>query len=189
MRLGTQELMEMHEVLNESVCMIEHYAMYLNHGQDPELRRILERQQRHMIDSYNAKVNLSQSQGIDITGIPRPAMGARTAGITMEGRPEHGMQHVPPAVNSPDATSLNDRAIATGAMVFHKCGAVRSTNAAFVCTDPQLRNFLSTAAKSCVEMAYEMFQYMNQKGWYPARMMQQHTMTQTQQTYQTQAGH
>jgi len=181
MRLGTQELMEMQEVLNESVCMIEHYAMYLNHCQDPELRRILERQQRHMIDSYNAKVNLAQSQGIDTTGISRTAMGTRPTGTTMEGRPEYGMRHVPPAVTSPGATSLNDRVIATGAMVFHKCGAVRSTNAAFVCTDPQLRSFLSTAAKSCVEMAYEMFQYMNQRGSYPVPMMQQPAMTQTQQ--------
>lgn len=189
MRLGTQELMEMNEALNESVCMIEHYAIYLNHCQDPELRRILERQQRHMIDSYNAKVNLSQSRGIDITGISRSAMGTRTAGTTMEGRVEHGMQHVPPAVTSPGAASLNDRAIATGAIVFHKCGAIRSTNAAFVCTDQQLRNFLATSAKSCVEMAFEMFQYMNQKGWYPASMMQQPAMTQTQQTYQTQTGH
>jgi len=189
MRIGTQESMEMHEVLNESVCMIEHYAMYLNLCQDPELRRILERQQRHMIDSYNANVNLSQSQGIDITGISRAVIGTQTGGTTMGGRQEYGMQQVPPSVTSPEATSLNDRAIATGAMIFHKCGAVRSTNAAFICTEPQLRNFLSTASKSCVEMAFELFQYMNQKGWYPARMMQQHTMTQAQQTYQTQTGH
>ncbi len=189
MRLGTQESMEMHAVLNESACMIEHYAMYLNFCQDLELRRILERQQRHMIDSYNANVNLSQSQGIDITGISRLAMGARTAGTTVEGRSEYGIEHVPTAAIRTDAMALNDRVITTGAMIFHKCGAVRSTNAAFVSTDPQLRNFLSTASKSCVEMAFELLQYLNQKGWYPARMMQQHTMTQAQQTYQTQTGH
>jgi len=185
MKLGAQELIEMHEVLNESVSMIEHYAMYLNVCQDPELRRILDRQQRHMIDSYNAKVNMSQNQGMDITGIPRPAMGTGTAGISMEGRPEYGTR----AAVRTDALVLNDRAIASGAMIFHRCGAVKSTNAALVCTDSQLRNFLSTAAKSCIEMAFELSQYMSFKGWRPAGMAQPHLMAQAQQTYQTQTGH
>lgn len=189
MRLSTQELTEMHEVLHESVCMIGHYAMYLSHCQDPELRRILERQQRHMIDSYNAKVNVSQSQGIDISGISRPAMAIQTAGKPVEGRPEYSVPHVPPGIGGPEAAPLNDRAIATGAALFHKYGAVKSTEAAFVCTDPQLRNFLSTGARSCVEMAFELSQYMNQKGWHSVPTAQQHTTAQTQQTYQTQAGH
>ena len=41
MKMGTHEAMEMHEVLSESICMIDHYAMYLSQCRDPELRRIL----------------------------------------------------------------------------------------------------------------------------------------------------
>lgn len=188
MRFSTHETMEMHEVLNESACMIDHYAMYLNQCRDPELRSILERQQRHMIDSYNAIVNLTQSQGIDVSRAPRP-VGATTTGMTMEGRPEYGIGQGTTAVPRPDLKTLSDRAISTGALIFHKCGAVRSTNAALECANPHLRNLLATAARSCVEMSYELFQYMNQKGWYPVTLMPQQAMNQMQQTYQPPAGH
>lgn len=71
MKFGTHEAVEIHEVLSESACMIDHYTMYINQCQDPEMRRILERQQRHMIDAYNTKVNVMQGQGIDVSRVPR----------------------------------------------------------------------------------------------------------------------
>lgn len=189
MKFGTHEAMEMHEVLSESATMIDHYAMYLNQCQDPELRRILERQQRHMIDAYNTKVNVMQGQGIDVSRVPRITMGAGVAGIGMETRPEYGMQPGSPVVPRPESKTLSDRAIAMGALVFHKCSAVRSTSAALECANPHLRNLLASSARSCMEMSYELFQYMNHKGWYQVPIMPEHVMSQMQQTYQPMMGH
>lgn len=189
MKFGTHEAMEMHEVLSESACMIDHYAMYLNQCQDTELRRVLERQQRHMIDAYNTKVNVMQGQGIDVSRVPRATMGASTTGMTMETRPEYGIQQSSPMVPRPDAKTLSDRTIATGALVFHKCSAVRSTSAALECANPHLRNLLASSARSCMEMSYELFQYMNHKGWYPVPMMPEHVINQMQQSYQPMMGH
>ncbi|BAF60206.1 hypothetical protein PTH_2025 [Pelotomaculum thermopropionicum SI] len=189
MKFGTHEAVEMHEVLSESACIIDHYAMYISQCQDPELRRILERQQRHMIDSYNTKVNVMQGQGIDVSRVPVATMGAGTAGMPVESRPEYGMQQGSPVVPRPDARTLSDRTIAMGALVFHKCSAVRSTNAALECANPHLRNVLASSARSCMEMAYELFQYMNHKGWYPVPLMPDRVIHQMQQTYQPMTGH
>ena len=193
--MGTHEAMEMHEILSESICMIDHYAMYLSQCRDPELRRILERQQRHMIDSYNTKVNVMQGQGIDVSRAPRLTMGApgmtmgAASGMGIEHQPDYGMQQTSPVTPRPEAGRLDDRTIAKGALLFHKCGAVCATNAALECANPQLRNLLASSARSCMEMAYEIFQYMNHKGWYQVPIMPEHTLNQMQQTYQPMLGH
>lgn len=183
MKFGTHEAMEVHEVLSENTCMIDHYAMYLNQCQEPELRRILERQQRHMIDTYNTMVNILQGQGIDVSGAQRITMGSTTRAAG-ENQPDYGIQQASPAVPKPEAKTLSDRAISMGALVFHKCGSVRSNSAALECANPNLRNLLATASRSCMEMSYEIFQYMNHKGWYPVPVMSEGVMSQMQQTYQ-----
>jgi spore coat protein CotF len=183
MKFGTHEAMEVHEVLSENTCMIDHYAMYLNQCQDPELRRVLERQQRHMIDTYNTMVNVMQGQGIDVSSAPRITMSSTTR-MTGENQTDYGIQQASPVMPRPESKTLSDRAISMGALVFHKCGAVRSTNAALECANPNLRNLLTTAARSCMEMSHEIFQYMHQKGWYPVPAMPENVMSQMQQTYQ-----
>ena len=188
MKMGTHEAMEVHEVLSESTCIIDHYAMYLNQCRDPELRGVLERQQRHLNDAYNTKVNVMQGQGIDVSRVSRVTMGA-TSGIGIENQPDYGIQQTSPVTPRPEARTLNDRTIAQGALLFHKCGAMRSTTAALECANPHLRNLLATSSRSCMEMAYEIFQYMNHKGWYQVPIMPEHALNQMQQTYQPMTGH
>ena len=96
--------MEMHEVLSESICMIDHYAMYLNQCRSGTAQGT-ERQQRHMIDSYNTKVNVMQGQGIDISRAPRMTMGA-AAGMGMNHQPDYGMQQTSPVTPRPEARNL-----------------------------------------------------------------------------------
>lgn len=183
MKFGTHEAMEVHEVLSENTCMIDHYTMYLNQCQDPELRKILERQQRYMIDTYNTMINVMQGQGIDVSRAPRITMGSTTRAAA-ENQPNFGIQQASPVMPNTEAKTLNDRAISMGALVFHKCGSIRSTSAALECANPNLRNLLASAARSCMEMSYEIFQYMNNKGWYPVPAMPESIMNQMQQTYQ-----
>lgn len=183
MKFGTHEAMEVHEVLSENTCMIDHYAMYLNQCQDPELRKILERQQRYMADTYNTMINVMQGQGIDVSSTPRINTNQTTM-MAGGNQPDYAIQQVSPVMPNTEAKTLSDRAISMGALVFHKCGSIRSTGAALECANPNLRNLLVTAARSCMEMSYEIFQYMNNKGWYPVPAMPENIMSQIQQTYQ-----
>ncbi|WP_066635974.1 spore coat protein [Desulfolucanica intricata] len=188
MKFGIHETMEMHEVLRESVSMIDHYAMYLNQCQDQDLRNILERQQRHMIDDYQRKINVMQGHGIDTTTAPRLSIestGIETNRLTNTMGPQYGIQRTTPIHPNPDSRRLNDRSIAQGALLFHKCGAVRSTNAALECAEPHLRDLLMSSARSCMEMSYELFQYMNQRGWYQVPEMPRQFINHMQNTYQS----
>ena len=179
MKQGIHETMEMHEVLNDEACTIEHYSLYSSQCQDHELRNILERQQRHMIDDYHRKLSVMQGHGLDVSHMSRLGM-------------EHmGTNQTTHSYQSPhnDTRRLSDKTIAAGALLFHKCGASRSTNAALECAEPHLRNILAGSARSCMEMAYEIFQFMNHKGWYQLpevphsfinHMPSQHTQVQQQ---------
>ena len=153
MKQGIHETMEMHEVLNDEACTIEHYSLYTSQCQDHELRNILERQQRHMIDDYHRKLSVMQGHGLDVSH----------ARLNME-RGVHQTHSYQSAHN--DTRRLSDKTIAAGALLFHKCGASRSTNAALECAEPHLRNILAGSARSCMEMAYEISQFMTHKGWY-----------------------
>lgn len=197
MKFGTHEAMEMHEILSDAVIMIDHYAVYISQCRDPELRNILERQQRHMIDEYHRKVNVMQGHGMDVTRIPRMEtdmsttmgnMGAAgsmgTMGTMMDTNLQYGMQQSAPVQPSPNRRTLSDRTIAQGALSFHKCGAVRATNAALECAEPHLRNLLSNSTRVCTDMAYEIFRYMNQRGWYQVPIMSENFVNHMAQSYQ-----
>ncbi|MCL6612020.1 MAG: spore coat protein [Peptococcaceae bacterium] len=141
-----------------------------------------------MIENYQQKAGAMQGHGLDLTNIPRfqsavNTQGTAAAGIfgganiqfgpqqpgTMQGQQQaqpqfqaqaqHQMRQWPSRV-------LNDRTIAQGALLFHKCGAARATAAALESAEPHLRNLAANSARACMDMAYEIFRYMDQKGWY-----------------------
>ena len=216
-QFGMREAMEMFEMLRDSACMIDHYTDYISHSQDPQLRQILENQQRRMVEEYQHKVSVIQGHGLDVTNIPRfqsavAAQQGATAGMTgvqgtsgmqgaagtgmhgaagmagMHGAPgmagmqgttgaagmygntniQFGIQQPGQAQVQQQSTSrtLNDRTISQGALIFHKCGAFRATTAALESAEPHLRNLAANSARLCMDMAYEMFQYMSQRGFY-----------------------
>jgi len=183
MKVGTHEVMDLHEKLSEDVTMIDHFALYIDQCNDGELKNILQRQQRHMIEGYNAKVNALQGRGVNVTRTPRTF--ATFAGNVRRGdiNVNYGMQQTRPISPRPDASNLNDQIIASGALSFLKCGAVGSVQAALECADSNLRNLMMNSARDCAEMAYEIFQYMNRRGWYQVPTMPESTLNQMQQSY------
>lgn len=84
-KLGMREAMEMFEMLRDSACMIDHFTDYINHCQDQQLKSILERQQRQMVEEYHRKAGVIQQHGIDMTnapGIQSISQGGATGGMT-----------------------------------------------------------------------------------------------------------
>jgi spore coat protein CotF len=186
MKHGTRESMEMYEMLRDSVCMIDHFTDYVSHCQDPTLRQILENQQRRLIEEYHQKVNAMQGHGIDVSNIPRmqsvpaaqqggtaAAMAGMQGGTGMAGMQGGiGIQFGIPQTGQgqtqlqPRSRTLNDRTIALGALLFHKCGAAGATRAALEMSETHLRNLAANSSRTCIDMAYEMYRYMHQRGFY-----------------------
>ncbi len=191
-KFAFRDAVEMLEMLRDSACMIDHFTEYINQCQDPQLRQILENQQRRLVGEYQHKVEVMQGHGIDLTNMPRlqsvNLQGAGSAGTAgaqgtaamtgVYGGPniQFGIQQ-PGTIQAQQQSqqqfrqqsqqwALNDRTIVQGALLFHKCGAARATAAALESAEPHLRNLAANSARVCVDMAYEIFRYMHQKGFY-----------------------
>ncbi|WP_027364463.1 spore coat protein [Desulfotruncus alcoholivorax] len=194
MKTGTREAMVLSEVLRTNACMVDHYNLYLNTCQDQQLRSILERQQRHTLDSFQRMVQMMQSHGMDTSRIPIPTaltMGTGSqstqfsTGAQMTAQPYGTGQYASGSMYTTGTTgmaasmnpqmagqtgmqtsAINDKMIAEGALLFHKCSADTNTRAALESSEPHLRNALTNMARNCIEMSYEVYNYMTQRGWY-----------------------
>lgn len=234
MKHGTREAMVISEVLRTNSSIIDHYNLYLNSCQDQQLRSILDRQQRHTLDTFQRLLQMAQTHGIDTNRMPLPttmtaAMGETRAPTgtvqygTQTPTPQYGgmqqqsfagqtgqvgmqygtgytagAQGMSPQANVQAGTQmgtaagtgamLNDRVIAEGALMFHKCSAETNTRAALESSEPHLRNALANMSRNCIEMSYEIYNYMSQRGWYqlPATPQNFISHSTTQQQYPTQ---
>ncbi|TYO93893.1 spore coat protein [Desulfallas thermosapovorans] len=209
MKTGTREAMVISEVLRSSASMIDHYNLYMGNCQDQQLRSILDRQQRHALDSFQRLTQMMQNHGLDTSNIPMPTTMSITSGTmttTASAPATYGTQWTAPQYTTgqtgaapysmqyttgnqgmsmstpthtdvrmgmqtqtgtqPTTASFNDRAIAEGALQLHKHGASTVTRAALECSEPHIRTALTSMARNCIEMSYELYTYMSQRGWY-----------------------
>nr|WP_272899176.1 spore coat protein [Caldalkalibacillus salinus] len=86
-------------------------------------------------------------------------------------------------IPAPDnqAKRLSDITISTLILNSHKAGSMQGMVWANECVDPELRALHTTSAHNCQQMAYEMWQFMNARGYYDAPSMPRNvaaTMTQ-----------
>lgn len=166
---GAHEIMEMHEVLCETINCINTFQLFQQHVTDAGLRQILDRQLEFLNNEYNSMVNTLHTHGW-AQAVPYRAQKG--------GTPKYGLQQ--PATEAPNASpqQLDDRDIAACMLSSAKCSATMRMHAALECADPNLRSMLLQAAQNSAEMAYETWNFMNQKGYYQVPTM----MPQTTQT-------
>jgi len=230
MKHGTREAMVLSEVLRINSSIIDHNNLYLNSCQDQQLRSILDRQQRHTVDTFQRLLQMAQSHGIDTNRMPMPAtMTANMGGQSQQastGAAQYGNQWSAPQYGAEQqqaysgqtgmpygaqytagtgagqqqamqtgmaagaGSMLSDRVIAEGALMFHKFGAEMNTTSALESAEPHLRNALANMSRNCIEMAYEIYNYMSQRGWYQLPATPQnfisHSVGVNQQQYPTQ---
>lgn len=183
---AAHEFLETQEAIRTKAAHIELYGVLFNMAEDRHLKDILYNQQRRMIEGYNYGVSLLQGRG--------QRMNPHSPQLTVYEQPHTGLhqpQMVPP---NPNVKQLSDMSIATIALNMHKNGSAVSMLWACECVDHQIRMYHATSANICQEMAWEMFQYMNYKGYYQTPQLADHTMqtmmksvqhSQAQQPYQT----
>jgi spore coat protein CotF len=163
MKLAAHELSDLSELIagcfNTITCMAGHIA----HAQDPELKEILTRQFPLHVADYNLKVEFVQSETTpDINKFKPDDLKPTLADFTTPSVPLQPAGQPRTSVQTP-----NDREIALAHLLNQKSSARNYAVAAVECSNPDLRHFLENAFMNSNRHAYEVWQYMAKKGYYP----------------------
>lgn len=160
LQFGGPELMHAHESIGTLVGAIEHINLSLSQIQDKQLSGIAMRQRDYMMTIYNVlldTVHTAQEPANKITDYMMLYENPQTTfGLTPK-QPKKPIQQT---------SELNDECLA-GAILGHLKGIATSfTTTALEATQPVLRRVFADSIPNIIEMAYEIFLYENQKGYY-----------------------
>lgn len=171
---GAHEVMELHEVLTDTIDGINQFELYRPYVTDQSLSLIVDKQINFMTQEYNNMVNALTQKGM--TQI-------RPYDAPINSQPIYGLDN--PKTQSPNASQqrLDNRDIASGMLGCHKASAILKSMASLECADLNLRRMVQQGAINCSEMAYEIWQYMNQNGYYQVPTMKQMTTETIISTY------
>ncbi|WP_166238708.1 spore coat protein [Paenibacillus turpanensis] len=178
-KLGAHEVLEVHEVLSEGINMINNLQLYRPHVQDAKLAQILDHQLAFVNDEYNLMVQALNGQG-RVDAVPYRA--------PKNFQPQYGLRNPGPLAPNQSMNQLNDQDISCAMLSLHKSGAAFKMIGALECSDPDLRRIMQQSAINCAEMAYEVWQYMNQNGYYQVPTMKEVTTQNMIQAYQPSQG-
>ncbi|MFC4767354.1 spore coat protein [Effusibacillus consociatus] len=168
MPFGAHETMEVHEILSEKKGMIEHFSMYEQQCQDPNLREMLHRHIQSAIQGYNQLISYTHDyQTAQAKMMPMHA--AHNHDI------RYGLHNPSPTAPQMGTARMNDQSIAGSVLSAHKNSAKNQMSAALECADPNVRQMLVNGSVMCANEAYEVFNYMNHRGWYQVPTMNDHT--------------
>ncbi|WP_458412842.1 spore coat protein [Schinkia sp. CFF1] len=187
-QLGAHELMEIHEVLCNAIDGINQFQLYQPHCQDSQLQNILQNQVSFMINEYNQLVSLlSNKTNVGNMGAVRTSMNTNMRTNT-NFSPTYGLRN--PSPNQPNTSmqQMDDRDVASGMLGCHKASATMKMHAALECADPQIRSTFIQGAKNCADQAYEVWQYMNSKGYYQVPTLKEMTTQTYSSVYQPATG-
>lgn len=161
--LLAHEMSELNELLMGCTNSIQSMALFIDQAQDPMLREMIQRHYASHVQDYNMKVEFAKQRFGSTDHLNVPALPTPT---TMN---VQSMQWTPiqPQVK---LHQLDDRAISTSYLLTLKRSGREYAWAAFETSTPQLRGFLENAFAMCSHQAFEIWQYMVQKGWYAASM-------------------
>jgi len=166
---GAHEVLELHEVLTDAINGINTMQLYRPHVKDQQLASMLDKQMQFAIQEYNTLVQSVSGKGLQ-AAVPYRAPKTMT--------PTYGLHQPGPHTPNMSAAEIDDRDVASAALSMHKTGATRKMMASLECADSQLRHILQQGAVNCGEQAFEVWQYMNQHGYYQVPTMKEMT-TQT----------
>ncbi|MGM9926769.1 MAG: spore coat protein [Bacillus sp. (in: firmicutes)] len=164
MKLSAHELYELNELTMSCVNSITHMGYMVKHIQDPEILEIVNRHFPMHIRDYNMKVEfLNQAKGAT-KELPL---------IKDEQRiPEFPTEYptAPPVQPRTLVDNFNDREMATSYLLTLKRAGREYAWTAMEIGNPEIRSFCQTAFMMSCSHAYDIWQYMVQKGYYPAEM-------------------
>ncbi|HHY73674.1 MAG TPA: spore coat protein [Bacillus bacterium] len=162
MKLAAHELHDLNELTMSCVNSITSMGYMLHHVQDPEFKKLLERHLPFHIRDYNMKVEfLNKVEG-----------AKKELSLLKEDRQvsDAYLQSVLPASAVQPRTmveNMNDREMSTAYLLTLKRAGREYAWAAMEMVNPEIRSFCQTAFMMSCAHAYDMWQYMASKGYYP----------------------
>lgn len=171
MQLGSHELYDLHELTVSCVNSITNMGMFINMAQDQELKSIIQKHFPAHIQDYNMKVQfISKSEG-SAQKLNVPKLETQLQNFTAP-----PTNNFPPVTPRTDAETINDREIATAYLLTLKRAGREYAWSAMEMGNPQIREFLKDAFTMSCNHAYEVWQWMVKKGFYPLEPASQNAL-------------
>ncbi|GHI00292.1 spore coat protein [Neobacillus kokaensis] len=162
MKLAAHELHDLNELTMSCVNSITNMGYMLNHVQDPEFKQILERHLPLHVRDYNMKVEFLNKMEGATKELPLLSESRQVSDQTLQ------MVSPAPAVQPRTMVeNMNDREMATAYLLTLKRAGREYAWAAMEMVNPEIRSFCQTAFMMSCSHAYDMWQYMASKGYYP----------------------
>ncbi|HYF84646.1 MAG TPA: spore coat protein [Clostridia bacterium] len=179
MQLAAHELHDMHELAMSCVNSITNMAYMLDHVTDPELRTIFERHFPYHVRDYNMKVEFINNQQGAQKELPRFKIQGNLPSYT-----QSKVAQYPPVQPRTTISDMNDREMATAYLLTLKRSGREYAWSAMDAANPEIRGFLETAFLMSSSHAYDVWQYMVEKGYYPLEQANQQMTTKIGNMYQ-----
>jgi spore coat protein CotF len=161
MQLAVHEAQDLHELAMSCVNSITNMACFLNQVQDAELKSILEKHFPLHIQDYNMKAEyLGKAEGAT-SKLPVPDLQPVLQSFTQ------APVHPSPITPRTSVQQFNDREIATAYLLTLKRTGREYAWAAMEMSNPEVRTFLEDAFRMSSHHAYDVWQWMVKKGFYP----------------------
>jgi len=162
MKLAAHELNDLNELTMSCVNSITSMAYMLQHVQDPEFKSILERHFPFHIRDYNMKASfINQTEGA------RKELKLFKEDGHLSDYTQSPMMQYPPVQPRTVVQDFNDREMATNYLLTLKRAGREYAYSAMEAANPELRSFHQTAFMMSCSHAYDIWQYMVTKGYYP----------------------
>lgn len=173
---GGHELFDAHEAIGALIGTLDHFVIYADHVQDPELTGIMQRQQSFLTQMYNTIVDT-------LTSGQDPAVKTQVYKMEENNQTTYGMSPSAPKKPIQNASELNDECISAGILGHLKGISTHFTTTALEATNPVLRRVFADSIPNAIEMAYEMYLYQNKHQYYQVPQLQPQDMQAIRQSY------
>lgn len=179
MRLAAHELQDLNELTLSCVNSITNMGYMLQHVQDPEFKKMLERHFPFHIRDYNMKVEfLNQMDGAK-KELPLLKEDGQLVDFT-----QSAVGQYPPIQPRTMVDNMNDREMATAYLLTLKRSGREYAYSAMEAANPEIRSFLQTCFTMSCSHAYDVWQYMVKKGYYPLEPADQNMTAKIGAVYQ-----
>lgn len=179
MQLAAHEAYALHELTLSCVNSITSMALFMNQVKDPQLKSLLQKHFPYHVKDYNTKVEyLSRTNGAR-TGLPVPEMTNIIENYTQSNT---NVKSITPRT---DVQQLDDREIATAYLLTLKRAGREYAWATMESSNPEIRTFLEDAFRMSSHHAYDVWQWMVTKGYYPLEAAPAETLGTMSSIYKT----
>lgn len=179
MQLASHEVHDLNELTLSCVNSITNMAFFINKVKDGELKSLLQKHFPYHVKDYNTKVEYLSRESGAITGLPVPEITNILENYTQ------ATTNVKSVTPRTDIQDLDDREIATAYMLTLKRAGREYAWSAMEASNPELRTFLEDAFRMSSHHAYDVWQWMVKKGYYPLEAAPAETLGTMASMYKT----